>query len=71
MENYNGNFKCCYIELLEFFECNNKQELKQKENEIIRKYEADGNFIVINNMYKEQYQSVGYYEYSKDYNNSL
>jgi len=64
MEHYNGNFECCYIELLEFFNCKNKQELNKKENEIIRKFEEDNNFIVINNMYKRKFQGVGYYEYS-------
>ena len=70
IRHYNGNFDCCYIELLEFFECNNKQELKKKENEIIRKYEESNNYIVINNMYKKQFQKVGYYEYSEDYSKS-
>jgi hypothetical protein len=47
-EHYNGDFKNCYIELLENYECNNKQELKKKEGEFIRKYKADNNYIVIN-----------------------
>ena len=47
-ECHNGNFKCCYIELLEPFECNNIQELNKKEGEIIRKYKADKNYMVIN-----------------------
>jgi hypothetical protein len=28
---YNGDFKCCYIELLEYFKCDNKQELNKRE----------------------------------------
>jgi hypothetical protein len=47
-ENYNGDFKCCYIELLEPFECNNKNELDKKEGELIRNFKADNNYIVIN-----------------------
>ena len=47
-DNYNGNFKCCYIELLEPFECNNKQELNKKEGETIRKYKTDDKYVVIN-----------------------
>ena len=47
-ENYNGDFKCCYIELIEIFECNNKNELDKKEGELIRQYKADNNYIVIN-----------------------
>ena len=47
-ENFNGNFKCCYIELIEIFECNNKNELDKKEGEVIRQYKADNNYIVIN-----------------------
>ncbi len=37
-ECHNENFKCCYIELLEYFECGNKQDLNKQEGEIIRKY---------------------------------
>jgi hypothetical protein len=47
-ENYNGDFKCCYIELLEPFECNNKNELDRKEGELIRKIKTDDNYTVIN-----------------------
>ncbi len=39
--NYTGDLKCCYIELLEPYPCNNKQELNKREGEIIRKYNAD------------------------------
>ena len=31
----------CYIELLEAFECKNKNELRQREGELIRKYKND------------------------------
>jgi hypothetical protein len=47
-ENYNGDFKSCYMELLEPYECKNIQELNKKEGEIIRKYNAGDNYIVIN-----------------------
>ena len=47
-DNYEGDFKCCYIELLEPFECTNKNELDKREGEIIRQYKADDNYIVIN-----------------------
>jgi hypothetical protein len=46
--NYNGEFKCCYIELLEYYKCNDKNELNKKEGETIRQYIADNNYIVIN-----------------------
>jgi hypothetical protein len=60
-ENYNGDFKCCYVELLEKCECNNKQELNKREGEIIRKYKEDTYYIVINmriagRIYKEWYE---------------
>lgn len=47
-EHYNGDFKCCYIELLEYFECDNKQELNKREGEIIRKFKEDDKYNVIN-----------------------
>jgi hypothetical protein len=47
-DNYNGDFKCCYIEILEPYECNSKIELNRKEGELIRKYKADKNYFVIN-----------------------
>lgn len=47
-ENYNGDFKCCYVELLEPYECRNKQELNKREGENIRKYKIDIDYIVIN-----------------------
>ncbi len=46
--NYNGDFKCCYMELLDPYECNNIYELNKKEGEIIRQFKADNNYIVIN-----------------------
>jgi hypothetical protein len=60
-ENYNEDFKCCYMELLEPYECNNKNELEKKEGEIIRQFKADINYIVINKLIagrtkKEYYQ---------------
>ena len=47
-ENFNGDFKMCYIELIENFECNNRNELNKREGELIRQYKADNNYIVIN-----------------------
>ena len=47
-EHYKEDFKCCYIELLELFGCKNREELDQKEGEIIRNFKADENYIVIN-----------------------
>jgi hypothetical protein len=47
-DNYENNYQCCYIELLEYFICNNKEELDKKEGEIIRKFKEDDNYIVIN-----------------------
>ena len=47
-ENFNGDFKMCYIELIENFECNNRNELDKREGELIRQYKADNNYIVIN-----------------------
>ena len=47
-EHYNGDFKCCYIELLEYCECNNKQELNKREGEIIRTFHEDNKYNVIN-----------------------
>ncbi len=47
-EYYNGDFKCCYIELLEPYECNNRNELDKKEGETMRKYKADNDYILIN-----------------------
>ncbi len=59
-DNFNGDFKSCYIELLEPYECNNKNELNKKEGEIIRQYRADENYKVLNKViagrsYKEYY----------------
>jgi hypothetical protein len=47
-EHYEGDFKCCYIELLEYFKCDNKQELNKKEGEIIREYKAKNDYNIIN-----------------------
>jgi hypothetical protein len=47
-EHYKGDFKCCYIELLEYFKCDNKQELNKREGEIIRKFKEDNKYNVIN-----------------------
>ena len=46
--NYNGNWSNCYIELLEAYECNTKNELERREGELIKQFKADNNYIVIN-----------------------
>ena len=46
-ENYNSNFKCCYMALLEPYECNNRNELDKREGEFTRKYKIDDKYIVI------------------------
>jgi hypothetical protein len=48
---YSGDFKCCYIELLEYYKCDDKNELNKKEGEIIIKYKTDINYIVMNKKY--------------------
>lgn len=45
---YNGDWSNCYIELLEYFKCNNKKELLQRENELINEYKLNDNYEVIN-----------------------
>jgi hypothetical protein len=45
--NYDSNFKCCYIELYENFPCSCKEELFKKEGEIMR-YFISNNYDVIN-----------------------
>ena len=47
-DNYNCDFKCCYIELLEPYECKNRSELNKREAELIMLYKADDEYIVIN-----------------------
>lgn len=47
LQQCNGNFKACYIELIEKLDCNNKDELKKREREIIRQYKTDINYIVM------------------------
>lgn len=49
-EHYSGDFKCCYMELIEPFGCNNKDELNKREGEFIRRHKADENFITINKL---------------------
>lgn len=46
--NYNSNWDVCYIELLEEIECNNINELRYHEGNIIKKYKSDDNYICIN-----------------------
>ncbi len=47
-DNYDGDFKCCYIELFQNHSCNDKTELGKIEGEIIKQFKADENNIVIN-----------------------
>ena len=61
--NYNGDFKCCYIELYELCECNNKEELNKREGEIIRKFQLDCEYTVIN-----KYIAGGNKDKVKEYN---
>jgi hypothetical protein len=64
-EHYNGDFKCCYIELLEYFKCDNKQELNKREGEIIRKFKEDDKYNVINKKISGRTQKE-YYQDNKD-----
>ena len=48
IKNYDGNFRSCYIELIELFVSNSKEELNKREGEVIRKFKADENYITIN-----------------------
>ncbi len=45
---YNGDWKECYYELFENYSCSNKEELRQKEGEIIRQFKNDEHYICIN-----------------------
>jgi hypothetical protein len=47
-DNYNGDFKCCFIELHQNQSCNDKTELDKIEGELIKQFKADDNFNVIN-----------------------
>ena len=73
-DNYNEDFKACYIELIENFKCNNRDELNKREGELIRQYKADDNYIVINKCIagrtKKQYRQENtdkIKEYKKQY----
>ena len=48
MNNYDGDFKCCFIELHQIQSCNNKPELDIIEGELIKQFKADENYKVIN-----------------------
>ena len=66
----------CYIELLEAFECKNKNELRQREGELIRKYKNDIVNCRIENRTKDEWRGDNkndikikakqYYEKNKD-----
>ena len=47
LNNYDGDFKCCFIELHQIQSCNNKPELDIIEGELIKQFKADENNIVI------------------------
>lgn len=47
-DNYDGDFKCCYIELHQKHPCKDRYELDKIEGEIIRQFKADENYEVIN-----------------------
>jgi len=42
------NFKNCYCQILQFYPCNNKDELNKKKYEIINQYDKDNNYKVLN-----------------------
>jgi hypothetical protein len=48
LNNYDGDFKCCFIELHQIQSCNNKPELDIIEGELIKQFKADENYKVIN-----------------------
>ena len=48
LDNYDGDFKCCFIELHQIQSCNNKAELDIIEGELIKQFKADENYKVIN-----------------------
>jgi hypothetical protein len=47
-DKYKGNWSVCYYELYENYSCNNVEELRRKEGEVIRKFKDDENFDCIN-----------------------
>lgn len=61
----------CYIELLEAFECKNKNELRQREGELIRKYKDNIVNCRIENRTMKQYSIDNkdkIKQYTKQYN---
>jgi hypothetical protein len=48
LNNYDGDFKSCFIELHQIQSCNNKTELDIIEGELIKQFKADENYKVIN-----------------------
>ena len=48
LNHYDGDFKCCFIELHQIQSCNNKAELDIIEGELIKQFKADENYTVIN-----------------------
>jgi hypothetical protein len=59
---YNNDWSVCYIELYELFPCSSKQELEKREGEIIRQFNDDNNYKVIN----KRIESRTYKEYYED-----
>jgi hypothetical protein len=47
-DKYNGDWNECYYELFENYSCSNREELHQKEGEIIRQFKNDKNYNCIN-----------------------
>ncbi len=69
---YEGDFKCCYIELYENYPCSCKEELFKKEGEIMRHF-INNDYIVINTYIaggiKQEYMKVynkTYYQENKE-----
>ena len=48
LDHYDGDFKCCFIELHQIQSCNNKAELDIIEGELIKQFKADENYKVFN-----------------------
>lgn len=47
-DKYKNDWSKCYIELLMNYPCKNRRELERKEFQIIRKFQKNKKFIIIN-----------------------
>ena len=47
-DKYKNDWSKCYIELLMNYPCKNRRELEIKEFQILRKFQKNKNFIIIN-----------------------